>query len=292
MGGGGTTVKYEQPKDPWGDEWKKWTLEQAKSQASAAEQEKLAASEAEKAKKEAAEANLPNLIALTKQQLGSGLLSYEQAQGQISDYLAKTGATPSYNQLQNLSQYYTTQIQPGQQKSQIEMGFQELLGRAPTEEELTEAQKGFSSGYYKSVGDLKDTLKSKDEYQDKFNKSYLENYYETMFGKAEKDEAGSKKYNFKLNESLFPTYSKSLASKTGVDLPEFQTEFKGTAGEVEANLDAIKDTKNFVYSSGLMNLQGNIDKEVQKLKNEGSEKIAKLQTYGNLYGSLVSGFNF
>jgi len=220
------------------------------------------------------------------------LLSYQEAQAELKDYASKYDIGPQPGALQELTDYYLTNIQPGQQKSQIESAYQEYFGKGPTTEQLEKAQKSFQSGYYKSVGDLKETLKASDEYQEKFNKSYLDNYYETMFGKAQKDDKGVKKYQFKLQESFLPKYAGDLAKETGVTIPEFQKEFTGTAGEIEANLDAIKETKAFIYQSGLSNLQGQIDKEVQTLKNEGIEKVTKLQQAGNQYTALIGSFSF
>ena len=39
-------------------------------------------------------------------------------------------------------------------------------------------------------------------------------------------------------------------------------------------------------------VQGEIDKETQKLKNEGSKELAKVQSQGSIYNSLVGSFNF
>lgn len=290
-GGGGTTVTYQQPKDPYGDALKQYQLEQLKSADA-----KAAAAEAAKEKKAAekiaaAEAAFDPFKATVKQQLGSGLLGYTEAQAQLADYAAKYDLAPKTGALQELTDYYLTEIQPTQQKTQIETLYKQYLGKGPTAEELSEAQKSLSTPEY-SLEDLKDALKMSDEYQEKFNKSYLDNYYETMFGKAKKDEAGTKTYDFKFNKSLMPTYAGDLAAETGVNLPEFQESFTGTAGEIEANLDAIKETKKYIYSAGLTNLQGNIDKETQKLKNEGAKEVAKLQKEGGLYTSLIGSFSF
>lgn len=292
MGGGSSAPSYETPKDPYGDALKKFQLKQLKQEKKLAAQEKAAKEQKEAEEKQSAIAAFSPFQETIKKQLSSGLLSYQEAQAELQDYAAKYNIGPQAGALQGLTDYYLTDIQPGQQKSQIETAFSELLGKAPSEEELAKAQKGFASGYYKSIGDLKDTLKMGDEYQEKYNKSYLDNYYETMFGKAKKDEAGTKSYTFKFDKSLMPTYAGDLATGTGVNLPEFQGSFTGTAGEIEANLDSIKETKKYIYSAGLTNLQGAIDKETQKLKNEGAKEVAKIQKEGSLYGSLIGSFNF
>jgi len=292
MGGGGGTPSYQQPSDPYGDALKKYQLEQLQKSDAAAIEEKKIKAEQEAAKRQTATTGFNPFKETVKKQLSSGLLSYQEAQAELQDYASKYDIGPQTEALQGLTDYYLSEIQPGQQRSQIETAYQELTGKGPSEEQLAKAQKGFQSGYYKSVGDLKDTLKLSDEYQEKFNKSYLDNYYETMFGKGQKDASGTKRYNFKLQETFLPKYVGDLAQQTGVQVPTFQTEFTGTAGEIEANLDAIKETKKYIYSAGLTNLQGEIDKETQKLKNEGAKEVAKLQQEGGLYTALVGAFNF
>lgn len=291
-GGGGTTVTYEQPKDPYGDALKKYQLEQLQKADTLAAQAAAAKEKKEAEKLAAAQTAFDPFKSTVQKQLQSGLLSYTEAQAQLKDYVSEYGLTPQTSALQELTDYYLKDIQPTQQKGQIEAAYKQYLGKGPTGQQLTEAQAGFQSGYYKSVGDLQEALKMSDEYQEKFNKSYLDNYYETMFGKAKKDEAGKKTYDFKFNKSLMPTYAGDLATETGVSLPEFQESFTGTAGEIEANLDAIKETKKYIYSAGLTNLQGTIDKETQKLKNEGAKEVAKLSKESGIYTSLISAFNF
>lgn len=292
-GGGGTTVTYQQPKDPYGDALKEYQLAQLKQ----ADADKAAAAKA-KAEKEAADLKAATEAfdpykATVKKQLESGLLSYTEAQAALKDYVSEYKLSPQTTAYQDLTDYYTEKLQPGLQKSQIEAAYKEYTGAGPTEAQLKEAQAGFKSQYYKSVGDLKDALKKSDAYQEKFNKSYLDNYYETMFGKATKDKTtGTKTYTFKFNESLMPSYEGDLAKETGVTMPTFKKEFTGTAGEIEANLDAIKETKKYIYSAGLTNLQGNIDKETQKLKNEGAKEVAKLSQEAGLYSSLIGAFSF
>ena len=293
-GGGGTTVQttYEQPKDPYGDALKQYQLESLKAADAEAKAEKAAKAKKEADKLAAATEAFDPYKATVQKQLEAGLLSYTEAQAQLKDYVSEYGLTPQTGALQELTDYYLTDIQPGQQKGQIEAAYKQYLGKGPTEEQLSEAQAGFKSGYYKSVSDLQDTLKMSDEYQEKFNKSYLDNYYETMFGKAKKDAAGKKTYDFKFNKSLMPTYAGDLAAETGVSLPSFEESFTGTAGEIEANLDAIKETKKYIYSAGLTNLQGNIDKDTQQLKNEGAAEVAKITKEGGIYTSLIGAFNF
>ena len=205
-GGGGTIVTYQQPSDPYGDALKAYQLEQLKRADAEVRAEKKAQEQRAAEKRQQATTAFAPFKSTVQRQLESGLLSYEEAQAQLKDYSAQYDIGPQSGALQELTDYYLANIQPGQQKSQIEAAYKQYLGAGPSETQLSEAQKSFQSGYYKSIGDLKDALKMSDEYQDKFNKSYLDNYYETMFGKATKDAAGTKTYNFKFNKSLMPTY--------------------------------------------------------------------------------------
>ena len=65
-----------------------------------------------------------------------------------------------------------------------------------------------------------------------------------------------------------------------------------TIAELEEGKQNIRDSRKFLYSAGLTNLQGEIDKETQKIKNEGAKEIAKIQQEGSIYGQLLGGFNF
>jgi hypothetical protein len=83
-----------------------------------------------------------------------------------------------------------------------------------------------------------------------------------------------------------------LAKRTGIATPNFGDSFQGTPAELEEAQQNIRDSRQFLYSAGLTNLQGEIDKETQKLKTEGSKELAKIQSQGSIYNSLVGSFNF
>jgi hypothetical protein len=83
-----------------------------------------------------------------------------------------------------------------------------------------------------------------------------------------------------------------LPGRTGVKMPQFGESFTGTPAELEEQLQNVRDSRQFLYSAGLTNLQGEIDKETQKLKNEGSKELAKIQSQGSIYNTLVGSFNF
>ena len=191
-----------------------------------------------------------------------------------------------------LTDIYTKEIRPARIATGIEAAYEETLGRKATEEEKSKAQEKFGQGYYSTVQDLKDSIAKSAEYQEKFETSYLENYYKTMYGKQETDTAGKKtgKYTFNFDKNLLPTYADATKARAGVQLPNFADSFTGTPSEIEENLQNVRDTRKYLYSAGLTNLQGEIDKETQKLKNEGSREVAKINSFGSVASNLVSGF--
>jgi hypothetical protein len=77
---------------------------------------------------------------------------------------------------------------------------------------------------------------------------------------------------------------------TKVATPDFQSEITGTPIELQEQVQNIRDTRQYLFSAGLTNLQGEIDKETQKLKNEGTKEVSKIAAAGSLYSNLVSGF--
>ena len=72
--------------------------------------------------------------------------------------------------------------------------------------------------------------------------------------------------------------------------PDFGQEVTGTPFELQEQVQNIRDTRQYLYSAGLTNLQGEIDSQVQKLKNEGSKEVAKIGSWGNVMSSALSGF--
>ena len=158
------------------------------------------------------------------------------------------------------------------------------------------------------MSDFKDSLSKSPEYQKKFNQSYLDNYYDTKFGSSVEDRTeevvdpttGEKKTRvtklrkFNFDPSLLPTYSKAaeLEKGTGVSLPDYAKYFSESRSveELSQALQGVNESRQYLYSAGLTNLQGTIDKETQKLKNEGAKEVAKIGAAGSLYSNLVSGF--
>jgi hypothetical protein len=295
---GGSKVNYEAPVIPKDDSFEKYLKYQqerevaAEARAAAEKAETKAAAEARKA---SAAAGFTGMRSGLESQLRQGLISYNDATSQLRDYASKYDLAPPEQDVSDLTKMYTEELLPGRRTTGTKAAYEELLGRQATEEEVTKAQERFNQGYYSSVQDLKDSLTKGSEYQDKFNTSYLDNYYDTMFGKQGTNEAGKKtgQRSFKFDKNLLPTYSgTNLSSRAQVTTPDFQDAFTGTPGEIQEQLQNVRDTRQYLYSAGLTNLQGEIDKETQKLKNEGGKEIAKISSQGDIYKQLVGAFSF
>ncbi len=187
-----------------------------------------------------------------------------------------------------------------QRTSGIQLAYKDLLGREATEDELSGAMSNLQLQSYGGAGiqGLRDSIKSSSEYTKKFNDNYLDNYYDTMYGKQTTDEEGNRtgKRRFNFDASLIPSYSGDLADKTNVNITtgeQFADYFSEgrTIAELESQQQNIRDTRKFLFSAGLTNLQGDIDKETQRIKNEGAKDIAKIGQASDMY-KLLGGFNF
>jgi hypothetical protein len=289
---GGTKVKYNPP--PPDNTFSKYLeYQQAREKVldARAEQERAEAKAEEAARKASGAAGYAGLKTTTQQQLAQGLVGYESAANQLRDYASRYGLTPPEQDISELTQQYTAAL-PGKRATGISAAYEELLGRQATGDELSKAQERFQQGYYGSMEDFKGSLTKSQEYQKKFNQSYLDNYYDTMFGKQTVDEKGDKtgQRSFKFDPKLLPSYGGNLADRTKITTPDFGEGFTGTPAELEAQQQNVRDTRQYLYSAGLTNLQGEIDKETQSLKNEGTKQVAKIGAAGSLYSNLVSGF--
>lgn len=299
MGGGRSQqVTYNPP--PPDNTFAKF-LEYQQQKESAAEaralKEKEERTAAEEARKAAGRSGYAGLRSGVEQQLRQGLIGYEDATSRLRDYASKYEMEPVEGDISNLGQLYTQELLPGRRSTAVGAAYEEILGRQATEAEKQSAMERFSQGYYTSNQDLRDALYKGQEYQKKFNQSYLDNYYDTKFGKQTVDEAGERtgKRTFTFASNLLPSAqggAANLAGRTGVSTPQFGESFTGTPAELEEQLQNVRDSRQFLYSAGLTNLQGEIDKEVQKLKTEGSKELAKIQSQGSIYNTLVGSFSF
>ena len=215
-----------------------------------------------------------------------------------------TDPTKGANQyLSNLQNMYQGEggLLERQRTSGVNLAYQDILGRQATDDELSSAMSNLQLQSYGGAGiqGLRDSLKSSNEYTKNINDNYLDNYYDTKYGKQTKDAEGNmtKKRKFTFDPSLLPTYQGDLAGRTGVDVTsgeDFADYFSEgrTIAELEEGQQNIRDTRKYLFSAGLTNLQGEIDKETQKIKNQGAKDIAKIQQEGAIYGQLLGGFNF
>ena len=289
---GGSKVNYNPPPpDDTFSKYLSYQQEREKTLDARAAQEKADAAAERAAFKSSGAAGYSGLKTTTQQQLAQGLIGYESAANQLRDYAARYELTPPEQDISELTQQYTAAL-PGKRATGIRAAYEENLGRPATEEEVGKAQERFQQGYYGTMEDFKGSLAKSPEYQEKFGSSYLENYYKTQFGSQTVDEKGKKtgKYNFKFDPKLLPSYGGNIADRTKITTPDFGDNFEGTPAELEAQQQNVRDTRQYLYSAGLTNLQGEIDKETQSLKNEGSKQVAKIGAAGSLYSNLVSGF--
>jgi hypothetical protein len=294
-GGGGTTVNYTPPQIPKDDTFAQYLQYQKDRETRADERaatEKKERDDAAATRKASGAAAYSGLRSGVEAQLRQGLISYNDATSQLRDYASKYDLSPPEQDVAGLTDIYTKELLPGRRATGITSAYKEVLGREAKEEEKTEALERFNQGYYSTVQDLRDSLAKGQEYQDKFNNSYLDNYYDTMYGKQATDAAGKKtgQRTFKFDKNLLPTYADATKARAGVQLPNFADTFTGTPSEIEESLQNVRDTRKYLYSAGLTNLQGEIDKETQKLKNEGSKEVAKINSFGSVASNLVSGF--
>lgn len=292
---GGTNVVYQQPNIPKDDTFANYLKYQqdkddkAQIKADALEKEQKDTKAARNAV--GATAYAPFKANLTTQ-LQQGLIGFPEATQQLRDYASKYEIAPPEQDIQELTTEYTTKLLPQRRKTFITSSYQDVMGRAPTEQEIAAEQARFTEGVYGTNQDLLDRLAKNPEVTKKLNNNYLDNYYDVVYGKQEKDASGALtgKRTFKFDPKLLPTAEAGSALAAGVKIPQFGESFTGTPTEIEQQLSSIRDTRQFLYSAGLTNLQGNIDKETQKLKNEGSKDVARIQRDSSILSNLVSGF--
>lgn len=299
MGGGGTRVEYKAPKpDNTFAQYLQYQQQKETAAERRASQEREQQTAAEAKRKKQGQLSYGSLRQGIEDQLRQGLLGYEDATSQLRDYATKYDMGPVEKDVSSLGKIYRQELLPGRQSTAVTSAYEEILGRQATKEEKKKSLERFQQGYYTSNQDLRDALYKSAEYQDKYNQSYLDNYYDTKFGKQTVDKAGKKtgKRTFTFSSNLLPKFKEeegaSLSTRTGIQMPDFGESFTGTSGEIEEQLQNVRDSRQFLYSAGLTNLQGEIDKETQKLKNEGSKELAKIQSQGAIYNTLVGAFNF
>jgi hypothetical protein len=320
----GSKTVYNPPKIEKDDSFAKY-LEYQKGKEdrlqAQADKEKAEAKAKDLTRRKSGAQGLTGLYDRTKSQLESGLISFQGAQDKLQSYIDKYDLTGGFTEEEGFTPTYTDPNKgPGQylsslqdiyqgegglldkkRTSGVKLAYQDILGRQATDDELSSAMSNLQLQSYGGAGiqGLRDSLKSSAEYTKNLNDNYLDNYYDTMYGKQTRDAEGNmtKKRKFTFDPSLLPTYQGNLGERTGVGVTtgeQFADYFKEgrTIAELEEGKQNIRDSRKFLYSAGLTNLQGEIDKETQKIKNEGAKEIAKIQQEGSIYGQLLGGFNF
>ena len=88
-----------------------------------------------------------------------------------------------------------------------------------------------------------------------------------------------------------PSYSGDLEKDTGIKLPEYG-DMTGSVQELEEFQRGLRQNRQYLYSAGLTNLQGDIDKSLQKIKNTGAVNLQKAAQRGSTLNSLIQSFSF
>ena len=300
MGGGTkTTVKYRPAPVQRDNSFQQYLqYQQSREQAAEARAARERAEEAarQEARRERGRQALDPMRANLQRSLDAGLISYGDATSQLREFGSRYDIADSSEPLaQQLGTYYTTDLLPKKRQQQVKSAYKTILGREATEDEMADALASYQAeGWGGTSAGIRSQLKASQEYKDKFNQSYLDNYYDTMYGKQTKDADGKRtgKRTFAFSKDLLPGYEGDLQASTGVTLPDYENYFKEarTVAELDEQRQGIRQTREFMYNAGLTNLQGDIDKEINKVKTEGSKSVARIKNKGTLYGGLTAGF--
>ena len=200
-----------------------------------------------------------------------------------------------------LDNWYQTEILPEQRKGKITRAYQAVLGRDATEDEMTDTLDYFNRDPGYSAQTLRGDLQIGNEYREKFNKSYQDTYFDSMYGEGWnetfKDDQGEDRNKtvrkFNLQTGLSPSFSddSNLKNDMGIDWGDTPTSFTGSAAEIEFGISQLRDKEKALYTAGIKNLEGNIQKDLQKLQNKSREKIAKIDQTTSMMGLLGHAFS-
>ena len=161
-------------------------------------------------------------------------------------------------------------------------------------------------GYFGSDPDysaqtLRGDLQIGDEYREKFNKSYQDSYFDSMYGESwnetftddQGEERSKQVRKFNIQTGLSPTFSDdtNLKNDMGIDFGDTPTSLTGSAAEIEFGISQLRDKEKALYTAGIKNLEGNIQKDLQKLQNTSREKIAKIDQNTSMMGLLGHAFS-
>ena len=293
----GKAPRYEAPKpDPTIQAYNTYMMERQKTFDAADDAAKLEATTSTNAIKATGQAGYNTYKQNLLNQFNAGLIDSTQAQQGFKDYedRYKLGTGFAQNDLNELVNQATQQA-TGKSRTLAGQTYKDILGREAKEEELTSFENLQKTGQYK-LTDLVNTIKAGGEYTSKMDENYLTSYLDSMYGKQETKKSpegydvktGRRTFNY--NSALDPVFSGDIAKATGISTSEMPTSFTGTAAEIEDFQNAQRQKRDFAYNAGLTNLQGQIDKDTQKIKNEGTKDVTRIASQGQLLSNLTSGF--
>jgi hypothetical protein len=169
--------------------------------------------------------------------------------------------------------------------------------------------KAYTKDQVNRLNDLVSSGKTEDEYITSSTHTQRDRYFakdhtwkgvKTGVSKKDIDAwKGSKDYSFDPQKYLKqvevdkPKEDKKTTTTTTGGTKKDESSFTGTTGtvsEIEEYLQNIRDTKKFIYTAGLTKLQGDIDKEVTKIKNKGARDVAEIGGFYDMAQGLTSGF--
>jgi hypothetical protein len=294
----GKAPKYEAPKpDPTIQAYNTYMMERQKTLDAKSDADALEATASTNAIKSTGQAGYNTYKQNLLNQFNAGLIDSAQAQQGFKDYedRYKLGTGFAQNDLNDLVNQATQQA-TGKSRTLAGQTYKDVLGREAKEEELTSFENLQKTGQYK-LTDLVNTIKAGGEYNSKMNDNYLASYYDTMYGKQETEKSADGTYDvktgrrtFNYNSAFDPKFTGDLTVSTGINAADAPTSFTGTAGEIEEFQQAQRQKRDFMYNAGLTNLQGQIDKDTQKIKNEGTKDVTRIASQGQLLSNLTSGF--
>ena len=293
----GKAPRYEAPKpDPSVQAYNNYMMERQKTLDTKSDADALEATASTNAIKTTGQAGYNTYKQNLLNQFNAGLIDSTQAQQGYKDYEDRYKLGTGFTQA-DLNELVSQATQQATGKSRTLAGqtYKDILGREAKEEELTSFENLQKTGQYK-LTDLVNTIKSKEEYTSKMDKNYLTSYLDTMYGEQETTKSpegynvktGRRTFNY--NSALDPVFSGDIAKATGISTSEMPTSFTGTAAEIEEFQNAQRQKRDFAYNAGLTNLQGQIDKDTQKIKNEGTKDVTRIASQGQLLSNLTSGF--
>ncbi len=238
-----------------------------------------------------------------KKQLQTGALTPERAKEAVKKFQETYGleAGDVSNYLIDIENYELQQL-PTQRTTLTQRLFKDLLGREASDQELKQRLGEIEkSGGKLDLDAIGTSIKASDEYKERVGGNYYENYLRTYLGPSEKELVKGKdgapdwykstgKYTVSTIGQFSPTLDADLEKTVGLKFGDLAESFTGSPEEIEAMRQKMRQRDEFAYNSGLTKLQGQIDSDIQKIKNKGTKEVAEISSKSNVYSSLVSGF--